>query len=267
VVSSAATAPIPFDSAIESFDRRAVLSRPVLGFFIDRMTIVGVPAVPESLVPAIGYARMGRFGEVLRIVDAARSDHVVASFLAGLAELARGDVNRAATDFAQSLKMMPGFFPAAFYLGACYASGGQDREAVSVWRTTLVTDPSAPWIYTVLADSLLRTNETAQALNLLRETQKLWPENDDVRMRVGTALSMAGQPADAVTIIEAYLSRRPDDGDRRVLVMKLLYEARILGRPLASAEADRDQFLRHFAAYEKMNGAKLEQVRGWRKHF
>lgn len=266
-VSSAATAPIPFDSAIESFDRRAVLSRPVLGFFIDRMSIVGVPAVPESLVPAIGYARMGQFGEVLRVVDAARSDHVVASFLAGLAELARGDVNRAATDFAQSLKMMPGFFPAAFYLGACYASGGQDREAASVWRTTLVTDPAAPWIYTVLADSLLRTNETAQAMNLLRETLKLWPENDDVKMRVGTALSMAGQPAEAVTILEAYLSRRPDDGDRRVLVMKLLYEAKILGRPLASADADRGQFLRHFAAYEKMNGAKLEQVREWRKHF
>jgi VWFA-related protein len=265
---SRTTAPaIPFESAIESFDRRDVLSRPVLGFFIDRMTIVGVTPVPDSLLPAIGYARMGHFGEVLRIVDAARTDHVVASFLAGLAELARGDVNRAAADFAQSLKMLPGFFPAAFYLGACYAAGGQDREAVSVWRTTLVTDPAAPWIYTVLADALLRSNEIAQALNLLRETSKLWPENDDVRMRMGTALSMAGQPAEAVTIIEGYLSRRPDDADRRLLVLRLLYEARILGRPLASAQGDRDRFLRHFAVYEKMNGPKLDQVREWRTHF
>ena len=40
--------PIAFDSSIETFDRRAVLTRPVLGFFIDRMTVVGLPPVPES---------------------------------------------------------------------------------------------------------------------------------------------------------------------------------------------------------------------------
>jgi VWFA-related protein len=258
---------IAFSSSIDSFDRRAVLTRPVVGFFIDRMTLVGMPPVPESLVPAIGYGRMGQFAEVLKIVDAARSDHVIGSFLAGLAELAHGDVNRAASDFAQALKTVPGFFPAAFYLGACYASGGQDREAATVWRTTLITDPGAPWIYTVLADALLRSNETGQALNLLRETQKLWPENDDVLMRLGTALSKAGQPDQAVKTLDGYLTRHPDDADRRLLVMRLLYEARVLGRPLESAAADRALFLRHFGAYEKMNGASLDQAREWRKHF
>ena len=186
-----------------------MLTRPVLGFFIDRMTIAGLPPVPESLVPAIGYARMGQFADVLRVVDESRSDHVVGSFLAGVAELARGDVNRAALDFSQALKTVPGFFPAAFYLGACYAAGGQDKEAATVWRTTLVTDPSAPWIYTALSDALLRANETAQALNLLREVVKLWPDNDDVLMRWGTALSMAGQPDQAIKTLDAYLSRRP----------------------------------------------------------
>jgi predicted Zn-dependent protease len=210
---------------------------------------------------------MGQFTEVLRIVDAARSDHVVGSFLTGLAELARGDVNRAAADFAQALKTVPGFFPAAFYLGACYASGGQDREAATVWRTTLVTDPAAPWIYTVLSDALLRSNETAQALNLLRETQKLWPENDAVLMRLGTALSKAGQPDQAVKALDGYLSRHPEDADRLLLVMRLLYEARVLGRPLDTADADRALFLRHFTAYEKISGERLDQARGWRKHF
>ncbi len=264
---AAPATPIAFASSIDSFDRRAVLTRPVIGFFIDRMTIVGLPPVPDSLVPAIGYARSGQFTEVLRIVDAARSDHVVGSFLAGVAELAHGDTNRAAADFAQALKTVPGFFPAAFYLGACFASGGQDREAVTIWRTTLVTDPSAPWIYTVLSDALLRSKETAQALNLLRESQKLWPDNDDILMRWGTALAMAGQPDQAVKAIDGYLSRHPDDGDRMLLVMRLLYEARILGRPLETQDADRAQFLRHFGAYEKLNGANLDQAREWRKHF
>jgi thioredoxin-like negative regulator of GroEL len=258
---------IAFASTIETFDRRAVLTRPVIGFFIDRMSIVGLPPVPDSLVPAIGYARMGQFTEVLRIVDAAQSDHVVGSFLSGLAELARGDVNLAATDFAQALKTVPGFFPAAFYLGACYASGGQDREAATIWRTTLVTHPSAPWIYTVLADALLRSRETAQAVNLLRETVKLWPENDDVLMRLGTALSMAGQPEHAVKTLDGYLSRHLDDAERVLLVMRMLYEARILGRPLETADADRAKFLRYFAAYENINGARMDQAREWKKHF
>jgi VWFA-related protein len=263
----APSAPIVFESSIEAFDRRAVLTRPVLGFFIDRMTIVGLPPVPESLVPAIGYARMGQFAEVLRVVDASPSDHVVGSFLAGVAELARGDVNRAALEFSQALKTVPGFFPAAFYLGACYAAGGQDKEAATVWRTTLVTDPSAPWIYTALSDALLRSNETAQALNLLREVTKLWPDNDDVLMRWGTALSMSGQPDQAIKALDVYLSHRPADGDRLLLAMRLLYEARILGRPLDTADADRAQFLRYFAAYEKLSGAKLDTARAWMKHF
>jgi VWFA-related protein len=268
--SSTTAAPTPvieFASTIEVFDRRAVLTRPVIGFFIDRMSIVGLPPVPDSLVPAIGYARMGQFTEVLRVVDSARTDHVVGSFLAGLAELARGDVNRAATDFAQALKTVPGFFPAAFYLGACYASGGQDREAATIWRTTLVTHPSAPWIYTVLSDALLRSKETAQAVNLLRETVKLWPENDDVLMRLGTALSMAGQPEQAVKTLDGYLSRHPDDADRLLLVMRLLYEARILNRPLDTADTDRAQFLRYFGTYEKLGHPKLDQARDWKKHF
>lgn len=259
--------PIAFDSSIETFDRRAVLTRPVLGFFIDRMTIVGLPPVPESLLPAIGFARMGQFTEVLRVVDAAQSDHAVASFLAGVAEFARGDLNRAATEFAQALKTVPGFLPAAFYLGACYAASGNDRQAAMVWRTTLVTDPSAPWIYTVLSDALLRSNQLAQALALLQESVKLWPENGDVQVRWATALSRTGQPDEAIKVLDGYLSKHADDTDRLLVAMRLLYDAKILGRPLISAEEDRTRFLRYFSAYEKLNGPKLTVAAEWRKYF
>jgi len=264
---AAAVTPIAFDSSIETFDRRAVLTRPVLGFFIDRMTVVGLPPVPESLLPAIGFARMGQFTEVLRVVDAAQSDHAVASFLAGVAEFARGDLNRAATEFAQALKTVPGFLPAAFYLGACYAASGDDRQAALVWRTTLVTDPSAPWIYTVLADALLRSNELAQALTLLQESVKLWPDHGDVQVRWAAALSRTGQPDEAIKVLDGYLSKHPDDTDRLLVAMRLLYDARILSRPLVSAEEDRARFLRYFSAYEKLNGSKLTVAAEWRKYF
>ena len=157
--------------------------------------------------------------------------------------------------------------PAAFYLGACYAASGDDRQAALVWRTTLVTDPSAPWIYTVLADALLRSNELAQALTLLQESVKLWPDHGDVQVRWAAALSRTGQPDEAIKVLDGYLSKHPDDTDRLLVAMRLLYDARILGRPLVSAEEDRTRFLRYFSAYEKLNGAKLPQASEWRKHF
>ena len=78
---------------------------------------------------------------------------------------------------------------------------------------------------------------------------------------------IVGSPAKAVRTLDGYLSRHPDDADRLLLVMRLLYEARILGRPLDTADADRAQFLRYFGAYEKLGHPKLEQARGGKTHF
>src|SRR5262245_20665414 len=79
-----------------------------------------------------------------------------------------------------------------------------------------------------------------------------------------TALSKAGQPDEAIKVLDGYLSRHPDDPDRLLTAMRLLYDARILGKPLSSPEEDRTQFLRYFSAYEKLNGSKLPQAQEWR---
>ncbi|MCR4373646.1 MAG: hypothetical protein NUW22_02235, partial [Acidobacteria bacterium] len=152
-----AAATPPFAAHIDPFNRADVLSRPAVGFFLDRLQPAGRPALPDALLPALGLTRTGRFEDARAIVERAGIAHYAAPFFVGLAALARGDLDDAAQQFGASLAAAPDFLPAAYYLGACYATAGRDREAVIAWRSALIADARAPWIYTTLVDALLRT--------------------------------------------------------------------------------------------------------------
>src|SRR5262249_36621022 len=115
IVAKAPVTPL-FDPHVDSFDREPVLSRQVVGFFLDRMTVIGVPPPPASLSPAIGLARSGRFADVLTTLDEAKSDHLAAKLLYGIARLAQGDVPGATKDLQAALAAAPAYAPAQFYL-------------------------------------------------------------------------------------------------------------------------------------------------------
>ncbi|HYN07440.1 MAG TPA: VWA domain-containing protein [Vicinamibacterales bacterium] len=257
--------PVPFSSRIDAFDRSAVLSRPVVGFFLNQIARPGLPALPDDLTAAIGLARTGRFDDAGRVVETVGSDHFAAPFLAGLAHLAQGDLQRAALSFGASLQSAPEFFPAAFYLGACYAADGRDREALVAWRAGLVVESEAPFMHTVVADALLRLRDTTQAVLVLRQAAGVWPDSDEVQMRLGTALAMAGSAEEAIRILDKYLTRHADDHERLLLAMRLIYEARAAGRVIDAADVDRARFLRFFDAYTKAGGRERELVERWRR--
>lgn len=255
---------IAFTSKIESFDRDAVMTPRVIAFFVDRMNIVGLPQMPAALTPAIAAARAGRFVELQQSLADAPA-HPATSFLNGLVSLSQNDTDGADTYFKDALKAEPEFFPAAFYLGASRASTGRDADAVAMWQTALITDAAAPFVYTLLGDALLRLQRTADAIGLLREAALLWPESDDVTMRFGTALANGGQAADALKMLDPYLTRHPTDQDRLMLAMRLIYEAKSSGKPIDSVENDRARFSRYFAAYEKTGGSQLALAAEWKK--
>jgi len=262
---AAATALPPFVVRIDPFSRADVLTRPAVGFFLDQLQSAGLPALPEALLPALGLTRAGRFTEARAIVERAGVTHYAAPFFVGLAALAAGDLDQAAQQFGASLAAAPDFLPAVYYLGACYATAGRDREAVIAWRTGLIVDARAPWIYTTLIDALLRTKDLAPALELLADASSRWPDSDDMRVRLGTAQALAGQPAEAVRTLDPYLSRHPGDHERFLLALRMLYEARSLGKPVDSIEADRERFAKYAAAYQQAGGTDLETVAAWKR--
>ncbi len=155
------SAAIPLASRTDRFERASVLTPQVVGFFVERLNVgARGEANPE---PVAEHARAGRFDEAVKALTTGASSVPVA-FLSGLSLYSRGDLEPAAAKFREALRLDSEFFPAAFYLGSCYAAGGRDRDAVGAWQLALVTETDAPFIYTLIGDALLRLREADRAL-------------------------------------------------------------------------------------------------------
>ena len=257
-----ARTPIPFVSRIDRFDRAAVLAPPVVGFFIDRMNFGPDGA---AVAPALEHARAGRFEEAAEAVGGGGNRQVARAFLSGLSLYSKGDLNGAMNKFREALKLDSEFFVAAFYLGSCYAAGGKDREAAGAWRTSLVTESDAPFIYTLLADAFLRLKEANRALDILKEAAVLWPQDDQVQLRLGTALALAGRTDEALPVLDGYITRHPDDHERMFLVLQAIYQTRLAGRSLKSPAEDKALFDRYATMYAAAKGPQGGIVETWRK--
>jgi VWFA-related protein len=254
---------IPFTSRIESFERASVLAPQVVGFFLDRMNVGrNVPTTPSA---AIDAARAGKFEEAIEAVKKTGNNQLAPVFFDGLARYAKGDLEGAAGRFRESLRIESDFFPATFYLGACYAAGGKDQDATGAWQTSLITESEAPFIYTLLGDAFLRLRQFDAALDILREASSLWPASEQVQLRLGTAYALASKPVEAVRALDSYLAQHPEDHERLLIALRGIYEARSTGQSIGTADEDRRRFERYAAAYVAAGGAQQAIVEQWRR--
>ena len=100
----------------------------------------------------------------------------VAAFLSGLTLLAQTtSSNPAANAFRSAMRGSADFYPAMVYLGACYAAGGNDKEAAGAWRTALIKEGDALALHLLLADALLRQGRGDLALEALDGARARWP--------------------------------------------------------------------------------------------
>jgi thioredoxin-like negative regulator of GroEL len=253
---------VTVSSRSDRFDRGAVLTPQVLDFFIDRLD-VGARGEANA-TPVVEHAKAGRFDEAVRALSIGNTS-MPGAFLSGLGLYARGDLDPAAVQFREALRLDSEFFPAAFYLGSCYAAGQRDDQAVGAWQLALVTETEAPFLYTLLGDALLRLKEPNEALEILNQAAEKWPENDQVQVRIGAAFAMSGKRAEALQKLEPYLEKYPEDQDRLLFGLRVLYEARAGGRPVRSTNEDKTLFARWAAAYAKANGPQQALVAQWQK--
>jgi VWFA-related protein len=253
---------IPIASRVKGFDRASVLTPQVVGFFMEKLNVgARGESNPE---PIVEYARAGRFDEAVKALSTGATS-MPASFLSGLALYSRGELEPAAARFRETLRLDSEFFPAAFYLGSCYAAGGRDQEAVGAWKLSLITESEAPFIFTLLGDALLRLREVDQALEILNEAASEWPDNEEVQVRIGTAFAMAGKRAEALLRLEPYLEKHPEDQERHFVALRTLYEARAAGKPVRSTNEDRELFARWATAYAAAKGPQEALVEQWQK--
>ena len=247
---------------VRAFARGDALRPDALDFFLNRLQAADAAPAGSAAATAAEAVRGSRFDAALAVLPE-KSDSLSVAFLKGLALLGQGQLEPAATQFRAALRLSNDFLPAAFYLGACYAAGGRDREAAGAWQTSLVTEADSRLIYEVLADALLRLEDGKQAEAIVMEAQERWPGDDVFAPRLAAAKAILEQPAQAIAVLAPYIDRHPADAEPLFLAIRLLYEGHDRGKPLRGAAEDRALMEKYGALYREAGGANQALVARW----
>ena len=232
-----ATLPTSLFSAPPAFDVKQALQPSVLGRVLD-----GLEQATPSLAPIVAQARAGEYrAGALQALEAGQQQ--AAAFLQGLDLLRQGQLDKAATQLNLAAGPRRDFYPAAFYLGTCYAAIGRDRDAAGVWQQAIGSAVRPPVAYAWLADARFRAGQPAAVIELLQSAHERWPADDDIARRLGLALVMTGRHGEASPVLEGYLSRHPKDEDALLAAIVALHPSNN-GRALDAAERSRTRTVR-----------------------
>jgi tetratricopeptide (TPR) repeat protein len=245
------------------FNRDDALRADALDYFLGRLRAADALALAEPAASASSAVRAGQFDAALASLRDAGSDQLSATFLTGLALFGIGDLETAAVQFRSALRISNDFMPAVFYLGACYAAGGRDREAAGAWQTSLVTESEARIIFDVLADAWLRLRDGQQAMSILTEARERWPDDDAFVPRVAAAHALLQQGGQAVETLVPHIDRHPADTAALALAVRLLYDAHASGKAALSPARDRELAAKFAGLYRAANGADAALVDRW----
>jgi VWFA-related protein len=246
------------------FQRQEVLTPDLVGRAIDRLTAASPSARPSAAAAAaMTAAREGRIdalaGELPRLTD----QTLAAAFLRGLALFSKGELEPAAMEFRAAIRLSPDFLPAVFYLGACYAAGGRDREAVGAWQAALFDDDAPPAMYRVTAEALLRLGQAPRAVALLTQAQAAAPADVDVARQLAAAHALAGDYAKALAVILPLAEQDPRP-ETLLLALRLLNEIGSSGQAYENPQSDFDRFVTLQQRYDAAQGTEGALVERWR---
>jgi tetratricopeptide (TPR) repeat protein len=230
---------------LPKFDRAIVLDRDLL----DAMLAMVERRSPD-LKPALVEARAGRYDAASR--EAFNTgDLIVGAFLGGVDLFSKGELDEAAAQLQAAAGPRREFFPAALFLGACFAAVGRDQDAAGVWQLALGTEARPPIAYALAADARLRQGLPQSAIDILTPAYDRDPTQDELTRRLATAYALANRHAEALTVLDRYLVRRPTDQDMLFAAIVSQYEVVRGGRILSNVE--RDKMQTYAAAYRGPN--------------
>ncbi len=236
------TGPVSLGS-IAKFDRSAVLAPAVVNGMLETIAARGAAAKA-----AVTEARAGRYGAAaLEALTA--GDQTVAQFMRGLEFYTKGQLQQAAVQLDLAAGPRREFFPASFFLGAAFAEAGRDREAAGVWQLAMGSEPRPPATYTLLADARFRDGQPQSVVDVLKPAYDRAPTDNQIAKRLGLAYVVTGRYADAVPVLDAYLTRNATDQDVLFAAIYAHYEAMTRAKTLLP-EADRAKVKRYASAYK-----------------
>jgi VWFA-related protein len=244
-------ASVSFASSLPKFDAGVTMKGELLTQLLDM-----VEKRSATLKDAMVEARAGRYG-MAALEALTAGDQPVAAFMRGVDLFGKGQLDQAATQLQLAAGPRRDFFPAAFYLGAVYASVGRDRDAAGVWQMALGTEPRPAAVYTMVADARLRDGQPASAIEILKPAFDRDPTNDDVGRRLAIAYTMTGRFGEALPVADKYLERHGTDQEVLLAAITSQYELFRSGQVLSNI--DRAKIRKYSVAYRGADRALIDK--------
>jgi predicted Zn-dependent protease len=121
----------------------------------------------------------------------------------------------------------------------------------------LGSEPRPAAVYTMVADARLRDGQPASAIDILRPAYERDPASDPIARRLGIAYVMTARYADAVPVLDAYLTRQATDQDALLAAIVAQYEVVRAGQTLSNI--DREKLRRYARAYKGPEQALVDK--------
>ncbi len=178
------------------------------------------PQPDSPLGRAAGHFRAGRFDAAVASLEAYLAadpgDHA-AWFSLGQARYRLGQFGAAVDAYREALRLAPDKADYVADLGTALKADGRLGEAEAMLREALRRAPVNPLPALALAGLLLGQRRLAEAEGLYRTLIATDPVLEKAVEALATVMLSESRPGEAVTVIEAYLQRRPDDQKLRAL--------------------------------------------------
>ncbi len=176
------------------------------------------------------------------------ASQTAAAFLRGLDFCGKNQLDQAATQLALAAGPRREFFPAAFFLGAAYASVGRDRDAAGVWQQSMGADvrPTGVLRHGGRRPSARRDSRRRHRHPEARLRGPACQRRDRAPARDGVCHdhTVCGGPP----ILDAFLARHPTEQGLLLAAIVSQYEI-VQGGQLASVE-DVNKMRRYVTAYK-----------------
>jgi tetratricopeptide (TPR) repeat protein len=128
-------------------------------------------------------------------------------------------------------------------LAICESLAGQREEAVTAFRDALKLSPNDPEITLRLGFALSEVGKFDESIKTLRKALELDPGNVDVNTALGRVLSLAGKNEEAITLLKGLLERFPNNEDAFKRVHAVVSVIYINMGDYAKAEAELETVL------------------------
>ena len=237
-----------------------VLDPAVVAPFLDELATQG----GQKAKPALDQARAGRYVEAAKALPPGGPNDPVHPFLAGLSLLSGRQLQAASDSFRQAQRAFPDSFVATFYVGACYAAGGRDAQAVNVWQTSLIGLEGHPIVFRLLGEAFTRMGQPDRALETLEEASARWPDDARFRLRLAQAALAARHWDRVAAVVDEASARAPAEHELLFTGMRAIFEeASGWSSPPPHAAAVLARLKRYREAYLSAGGPRQPLVDEW----